>query len=96
MKVAPVHRFATAIFSQTLHSFDCALEAYSGIINSAPRQIRSFRRSQPVVHFGAAYKCHLCVTTMKTRNFQCDDVFLILFDNFGDHNVLVFGLTRML
>ena len=58
------------------------------------RLIRILRRGRPIVHFDAADKCRLYVTTMNAMNFK-DDMPSIPIGNFEDHYVLVFDLTSM-
>ena len=58
------------------------------------RQIEILRRGQPIVDFDAVDNCCLYVTTKKAMNFQ-DGIPSIPFDNFKDHDVLVFDLTSM-
>ena len=58
------------------------------------RNIRTIRGGQPIVHFDAAEKCRLYVTTTKAMKFQ-NYIPSILIDNFKEHYVLVFDLTSM-
>ena len=90
---APVRRIAIAMNTNS---------AFTGSYTENPfwyqqlnfRQIRILRRGQPIVDFDAADNCRLYVTTIKAMNFQ-DDIPSITIDNFKDHYVLVFDLTRM-
>ena len=58
------------------------------------RKIGILRGGQPILDFGTADKCRLCVTTMKATNFQ-DDIPSVSIDDFKNHYVLVFDLTSM-
>ena len=90
---APVRRIAIAMNTNS---------AFTGSYTENPfwyqqfdlRQIRILRGGQPVVHFDAADKCRLYVTTMNAMNFQ-DDITSIPINNFKYHFVLVFDLTSM-
>ena len=58
------------------------------------RQIRILGRSQPIVDFDAAFKCHQYITTMKAMFFQyIIPSFSIVTSK--DHYLLVFDLTSM-
>ena len=91
--IAPVRRIAIAMNTNS---------AFTGSYTETPfwyqqielRQIRILRGGQRIVDFDAADNCRLYVTTMKATNFQ-HDISSIPFDNFKDHNVLVFDLTSM-
>ena len=90
---APVRRIAIAMKTNS---------AFTGSYTGNPfwyqqfdlRQTRTLRGGQLIVEFDAADNCRLYVTTMEAMNFQ-DDIASIPIDNFKDHYVLVFVLTRM-
>ena len=90
---APIRRIAVAMNSNS---------AFTGSFAENPfwyqqfnlRDIRIFRRGQPIVHHDTTDNCRLYVTTMKAKNFQ-DDTPSIPVDNFRNHYVLVFDLTSM-